>query len=142
MERLKHILIIVGAIILGAFVNGFILRINGTIIPLPEGVDMKTPEGLQAAMKVLKPIHFLAPFLAHAIGTLIPAFIIAYFIPLRPKLMAIMTGGVFLVGGIMMVIQIPGAPMWFNILDLVLAYIPMGLLGYYLANRLMVKSEK
>jgi hypothetical protein len=46
-------------------------------------------------MKVLKPIHFLAPFLAHAIGTLIPAFIIAYFIPLRPKLMAIMTGGVF-----------------------------------------------
>jgi hypothetical protein len=40
----------------------------------------------------------------------------------------------------MMVIQIPGAPMWFNILDLVFAYIPMGLLGYYLASKLKIKD--
>lgn len=140
MERLKYIAIIIGAIIAGAFLNGFILRLNGTLIPLPDGVDMKTPEGLQAAMKVLKPIHFLAPFLAHAIGTLFSAFIIAAFVPVRSKVMAIMTGAVFMLGGIMMVIQIPGAPIWFDVVDLAFAYIPMGLLGYYLARR--IKSEK
>lgn len=135
MERLKYIAIIIGAIIAGAFLNGFILGLNGTLIPLPEGVDMKTPEGLQAAMKVLKPIHFLAPFLAHAVGTLFSAFIIAAFVPVRPKVMAIMTGAVFMLGGIMMVIQIPSAPIWFDVVDLALAYIPMGLLGYYLARK-------
>jgi len=135
MERLKYIAIIIGAIIAGAFLNGFILGLNGTLIPLPEGVDMKTPEGLQAAMKVLKPIHFLAPFLAHAVGTLFSAFIIAAFVPVRPKVMAIMTGAVFMLGGIMMVIQIPSAPIWFDVVDLAFAYIPMGLLGYYLARK-------
>ncbi len=45
--------------------------------------------------------------------------------------LALFVGGPFLLGGIMMLMMLP-SPMWFIILDLVLAYIPMGYLGWCL----------
>ena len=134
MERLKHVLIIVGAIILGAFVNGFILRINGTIIPLPEGVDMKTPEGLQAAMKVLKPIHFLAPFLAHAIGTFVAAYLATRFSKTKAIRIPIIIAALFFIGGLIDVLELH-APIWFSCTDLALAYFPTAFLAYKWAKR-------
>jgi hypothetical protein len=48
---------------------------------------------------------------------------------------AIGIGAFFLIGGTTMVFMLP-SPMWFNILDLVVAYIPMGYLGGMIALKL------
>jgi len=47
-------------------------------------------------------------------------------------------GAMFLIGGIMMIVMIPETPLWFSILDLVGAYIPMGWLGWKLATNSQV----
>ncbi|MDR9397724.1 hypothetical protein [Salibacter sp.] len=43
--------------------------------------------------------------------------------------MSLIIGVFFLIGGIMNVYMLP-SPMWFSIVDLVFAYIPMAVLGY------------
>jgi hypothetical protein len=39
------------------------------------------------------------------------------------------------IGGVLMVIDLPGAPLWFDLTDLILAYAPMGYLGWVLAGK-------
>lgn len=46
--------------------------------------------------------------------------------------MALIVGVLFLIGGVSMVAMLP-SPMWFNALDLIVAYIPMAFLGGKLA---------
>ena len=47
---------------------------------------------------------------------------------------ALGVGVFFLIGGAMMVKMI-GGPIWYNMVDLLLAYLPMGFLGGALARR-------
>lgn len=82
-------------------------------------------------MHLYGPIHFLSPFLAHALGTLVGAYLVAWFAPKFKFVLALLVGGLFLLGGIMMVMMLP-SPIWFNVLDLGVAYIPMGYLGWRL----------
>jgi len=49
-------------------------------------------------------------------------------------------GAFFLVGGIAAVSML-GGPLWFNVTDLLLEYIPMGLLGAALAGRTGSKTH-
>ncbi|MFM7281994.1 MAG: hypothetical protein ACKO32_09470 [Planctomycetia bacterium] len=76
------------------------------------------------------------PFLAHALGTLAGAFLAARFN--RGTGLGLMAaqvvGALFLFVGISMVVMIPNAPLWFDALDLLVAYVPMALLGYALAG--------
>ena len=78
--------------------------------------------------------HFMMPFFAHALGTLSGAYAAARLAASRPLVKALGIAVVFLFGGIQMVQLLP-SPMWFNVIDLGLAYIPMGYLGYLLAKR-------
>lgn len=64
------------------------------------------------------------PFLAHALGTLLAAFIAAKFSANRHLLFALIIGVFFQIGGIRVNMMIP-RPMWFTVVDLALAYIPM-----------------
>ena len=64
------------------------------------------------------------PFLAHAIGTLIGAMIALWFSN-RSVVLAYVVGVFFLIGGITMVYMLPESPLWFDVFDLTLAYIPM-----------------
>jgi hypothetical protein len=48
--------------------------------------------------------------------------------------MALIVGGLFLLGGVMAAFQIP-APAWFVTTDLLIAYVPMALLGWKLSGR-------
>ncbi|MCZ8155202.1 MAG: hypothetical protein O9264_03715 [Leptospira sp.] len=114
--------------ILGSMANMGIIMLGGTIIPPPEGADVTTMEGLKASIHLFQPIHFLMPFLAHAIGTLIGSMI-AFRIAISFKnRFAYTIGGLFLLGGIANIIMLPG-PIWFTIVDLGLAYIPMSFLA-------------
>jgi hypothetical protein len=130
---LRNILGLIIGVIVGSIVNGLIISISGKIVPPPAGADLSTPEGLQQAMAIMEPKHFVMPFLAHAIGTLVGAFIAAKIAVNNQKAIALVVGVVFLIGGIYMVTILP-SPMWFNILDLVVAYIPMAYIGWLLAT--------
>jgi len=105
-----------------------LINVSGSIIPPPEGADLTTMEGLTTAMHLFEPKHFIMPFVAHAFGTLVGAIIAGLVAATHKKKFALSIGTVFLLGGIMMVIQLP-APLWYNCVDLILAYIPMALLG-------------
>lgn len=131
---LRNTVVTLAAIILGAMFNGLIIQISPNIIPPPAGADLQTEEGLKAAMLLMEPKHFLMPWLAHALGTLLAAFIATRFATRPWKGHIFICGGVFFLGGAMMVNMLP-SPLWFTLLDLGFAYFPMAWLGYWLAKR-------
>jgi len=136
---LKNAILGIVALGLGLYVGGslnmFLINISGSIIPPPDGVVTNTTEGLQEALHLFEPKHFLMPFLAHALGTLFGAFVAAL-IALKHKIkFALVIGCVFLIGGVMMVFMLP-SPVWFTIVDISLAYIPMAYLGGRFAIRI------
>jgi hypothetical protein len=125
---LKNVLAVFAGALIGGVVNMGLIMISGSIIPPPEGADLTTPEGLNAAMPLMEAKHFIFPFLAHALGTLVGAFIASRIGATRKMGLALIVGVLFLVGGISAVFLIP-APIWFILLDLIMAYIPMAWLG-------------
>tara|TARA_R110002167_G_scaffold363325_1_gene583277 strand:+ start:64 stop:471 length:408 start_codon:yes stop_codon:yes gene_type:complete len=130
----KNVLAVIAGIIIGSIVNMGIIMISGSIIPPPEGGDITTMEGLKSTMHLFEPKHFLFPFLAHALGTLVGAFVAAKIAATRKQLMALLIGVFFLIGGSISISMLDG-PMWFNALDLLMAYIPMAYLGWMFANK-------
>lgn len=135
---IRNILAVIAGIILGSIVNNGIIMLSGSIIPPPEGTDVTNMEGLKAAMHLFEPRHFIFPFLAHALGTLVGAFVAALIATKQKMMFAIIVGGFFLIGGIVMVFLLT-SPTWFIILDLLIAYIPMGWLGGKIAMGLSKK---
>lgn len=131
---IRNILITLGSAVVGVFLNGWLISISGSIIAPPEGADLTTEEGLRAAMDLMEPKHYLMPFLAHALGTLLSAALVSRFTTERQFSRAMLLGVLFLAGGISMVRMLP-SPLWFNITDLGLAYLPMAYLGYALGRR-------
>ena len=125
---LKNILAVVAGLVAGGIINTIIISISGKIIPPPEGADVTTVEGIKASIHLFEPKHFLMPFLAHAMNAFVGAFVTAKIAANRHMLLAMIIGIVSLIGGIAAVMMIP-APMWFNITDLALAYLPMAFLG-------------
>ena len=130
----RNVLAVITGIILGSVVNMGIIMLQGYFIALPEGVDVTNTESLQSSMHLFGPKHFIFPFLAHAIGTLVGAYLSARIAASHKMKFALGIGIFFLIGGISMVFMIP-APVWFVVLDLSVAYIPTGWLGGRLATK-------
>ena len=97
------------------------------LIPMADGMNP-----MDATMWEIK--YFIFPFLAHAIGTLVGAFIVAKYTASYHMILSIFVGVFFLLGGISMVFIMP-APLWFILLDISLAYIPMGWYGWKLTGQ-------
>lgn len=127
---LRNIIAIIAGIVFGSLVNGAIIMVSGNIIAPPAGVDLTTEEGLKAGMYLMEPKHFIFPFLAHAIGTFVGAYIAAR-IATKKIILAMVIGAVFLTGGIWMIVIVP-SPVWFTIVDLAGAYLPVA----YFAGRI------
>ena len=132
MTTIKVILAVVLGLVLGSAVNMALIMASGHVIPPPAGADMTTADGIRAALPMLEPRHFLFPFLAHALGTLVGAFIAARLSPQHKLIGALIVGALFFVGGILAARMIP-APSWFIAVDLICAYFPFAWLGYLLA---------
>ena len=135
LHILKRTTVIFIAIFSGAMLNGAIINISNKVISPPKGFDLKTMEGLQAAMPHMGPEHFVFPFLAHALGTLMAAILISRFLTSQQLIFSMMAGILFLMGGVSMVVMLPTTPIWFVLLDLIVAYVPMAYLGYRLGKR-------
>ena len=124
----KNILAVIVGLVAGSAVNMGIIMISGSVIPPPEGVDNTTVEGLKAGIHLFQPKHFLMPFLAHALGTFVAALLAALIAANRKMLFAMVIGVFFLAGGIANILMLP-SPLWFTIVDLVGAYLPMAFLA-------------
>ena len=132
--------ILLGSFI-GATINMSIILLQPYTIPLPEGTNVSSMESLAKSMLNFEPKHFIMPFLAHSLGTLVGAFIASIIAKAKKQRVAIIIGGIFFYFGYDMVKKLP-SPLWFNILDLVVAYLPMALLGYYLGRIVIQKITK
>ncbi len=130
---LKNIIGLLAGLVIGYIVNMSIIMLSGFLVTPPEGHDMQTIEGLQAAMPFMTWKHYIMPFLAHAIGTGVGAYFAARIAATYKLVFALVTGAFFLAGGVSMVMMLP-SPMWFNITDIALAYIPMALMGWKVAT--------
>ena len=131
---LRNVLAVIAGLLVGGSVNMAIVTLGPMIIPPPEGADVTTMEGLSESIHLFEPQHFISPFLAHALGTLVGAWLAAMIAVSHRAKLAIGVGAFFLIGGVMNVMMLP-SPMWFNALDLIVAYIPMGWLGGKMAAR-------
>ena len=141
MNKVVRVIIaIVAGIFAGGVVNMSLITISGSIIPPPEGAITTTMEGLKASMHLFEPKHFIMPFLAHALGTLVGAFVLALIVQKNKVKLSLIVGAWFLLGGIASVILLP-SPVWFTLLDLGLAYIPMALIGGKLGVLLSAKKD-
>jgi hypothetical protein len=131
---LRNILAVILGIVIGSVVNMALVMISGKVIPPPEGADVTTMEGLKASLHLFEPRHFIFPFLAHALGTFAGALVAAFVAATRKMTFALIISVVFIAGGIANAFMLPG-PMWFNALDIVVAYLPMGYLAGKIASR-------
>jgi hypothetical protein len=125
---LRIVLAVIVGLILGSCVNMGLIILGGKVVPPPFGAVTTTTEGLKASIHLFRPLHFLFPFLAHAIGTLAGASASAWLAPVNRTAIALFVGGFFFIGGLASCFMIP-APTWFMALDLAIAYFPMAWLG-------------
>ena len=137
----RNILAVIVGFVIGSVVNLGLVNIGMAVVPLPEGADVSTMEGLREAMTSFTPVNFIFPFLAHEMGTLAGAFMAAKLAASHHMKFAIGIGLLFLLGGLTMVAMC-GGPTWFVASDLLLAYIPMGYLGGLLAGKKKSPANK
>ena len=130
----KNVLAVVAGWLAGSAVNLALVMAGNSIVPMPEGVNTMDPESLKANVHLLETRHFIFPFLAHALGTLVGGAVAALIAANHKMKFALAIGVLFLMGGIYGVVSF-GAPLWFEVLDLVAAYLPMAWLGGKLVTR-------
>jgi hypothetical protein len=134
---LRIVLAVIGGIVVGSGVNMALIALGARLIPPPVGVDVSSAEELSRALHLFEPRHFVMPFLAHALGTLVGALVAYVLAPSHRTRLAFVVGGFFLLGGVAASLMIP-APIWFIALDLSVAYLPMA----WLATRIGAGAAK
>ena len=133
MRFLKILLAVIAGLVVGSLVNMGLIMLSGHVIPPPAGADVTTAEGLKASIHLFEPKHFVFPFLAHALGTLVGAFVASKLAPRSGWIPAMTVGALFFLGGVISARMIP-APTWFIATDLLLAYFPAAWIGLRLAG--------
>ncbi len=129
----RNVLAVLAGLVVGSLVNGALIMASASIIPPPEGADLTSAEGLKNSMHLMETKHFIMPFLAHALGTFAGAYVAARIAAHHKIKLALLIGLLFFIGGLINVFMLP-SPIWFTVLDLVAAYLPMAWLGGRLAG--------
>jgi len=132
----RNILAVIAGYLSGSLVNMAIIMVSGSVIPPPNGADVTTMEGLKASLHLFEPKHFILPFAAHAFGAFAGAFLTAAIAASHKMKFALGIGFLFLLAGIANVVLLP-SPLWFTILDLTVAYLPMA----YIAGKIVQKRQ-
>ena len=133
-SKIRNILAIIAGLIAGSAVNMGLVIAGAAIIPPPAGVDVTDVESIKTSMHLFEFKHFVAPFFAHALGTLVGAYVAVIIAAGYKITLGLVIGVLFLLGGIINVFMLP-SPAWFVIVDLVGAYIPMAWIGVKLTGK-------
>lgn len=133
----KNILAIILGWFIGSIINMTLITVGHSIFIIP-GIDPNDMEALKKVMPTLSAKFFIFPFLAHALGTIVGAFLAGLIAASHKMKMALIIGVLFLMGGIAVNYMLTG-PLWFTILDLTLAYLPMAYIGGHFALKLSKK---
>lgn len=135
---IRNILAVIVGWLGGSVVNMGLIKLGHIIAPI-EGVDPNDMEALAEVLPTLDFEYFIIPFQAHALGTLAGALIAGLIAKNHKMKMALTVGLLFLIGGILINYMLPG-PVWFIIVDVVIAYIPMAWIGGKIALAWSSKS--
>ena len=122
---------------IGSLVNLGLVHLGTTVFPIA-GLEPNDFNALIEIMPTLEFKNFIFPFLAHSLGTLVGALAVGLLAASHKMKFSLGIGGLFLIGGIMVNFMLPG-PMWFEITDLIFAYIPMAWIGGGIAMKLTKK---
>ena len=125
---LRNVMSFIAGFVAGSLVNMAFIQFGYAIIPPPTGLDASSAEGVKATAHLLRPEHFVFPFLAHALGTFSGALVTYLMAGSHRAALAYGIGALTLCGGIAASFMIP-APSWFIALDLIFAYLPMAWLA-------------
>lgn len=139
---IRNILAVIAGGIFGGVINGGLISLLGGMVELPAGVDPNNLEDIKNNIHLYSTTALLAPFAAHAIGTLSGAFMAARLAVSHHMILAMFIGVFFLVGGFMMVQMLPNTPTWFKLLDLLGAYLPMAFLGGKIGMRSAINRAR
>lgn len=134
MNIVRNILAVVLGYIIGNVVNMLVISAGHAIMPPPAGFDGSSMDGVASTIHLLRPLDYIVPFLAHALGPLVGVLCAMFISASSRKPIAIGLGVLFLAGGIAANIMIP-APMWYRVVDVVFAYVPMAFLGWKLSGK-------
>lgn len=126
--KIRIALSVIVGFFVGSLVNMLIVAAGPSIIPLPPGSDSSSIEKLRESIGNYEAKHFIFPLLAHALGTLTGSAVAARFAGPGLLSAAIISGVLFLAGGIAMDYLVKGPP-WYRITDLTLCYLPMTLIA-------------
>jgi hypothetical protein len=134
---IRNILAVIAGLIIGGIVNASIITLGPNVILPPEGVDPNDIESIKANVAVYEMKHFIIPLLAHALGTLVGAFTAVKLGISKHKTLSYIVAGVFFIPGSIMAIILP--EFWiFSIIDLLIAYFPMAILGWIISGKFQV----
>ena len=140
-SRLVTILLAAVGVFVGVFAGSIAnigtIFVGMQLLPPPEGVNPGDVASINANIDRYSVAQLLVPLAAHAIGTFVGALVAALIAstPRSRLVAALVVGALSLVGGVMMALEVSNAPVWFIVVDLVVAYIPMALGGWALARR-------
>ncbi|MGB0650070.1 MAG: hypothetical protein ACPGQT_04080 [Rhodothermales bacterium] len=130
---LKNVIAVVAGVVAGSIVNSAIVNVGPSIIPLPEGADVCSMERLAESMHLFTFWSYVPPFVAHALGTLVGAFLAVKLAASHHGKIAFGIGVFFLFGGMVAASMIGGSKIFISV-DLVFAYIQMAILGQRFAG--------
>lgn len=134
----KNILAVVLGWLGGSVINMGLIQTGYLLFPI-QGIDPDDMNALAAVMPTLGTEYFIFPFLAHALGTLVGASLAGIIAANHKMAFSLSIGGLFLVGGILVNYMLPG-PLWFAIVDILIAYIPMACIGGVIAGKISKKN--
>ena len=131
---MKNLLASFAGFIVMMAVNMGLIMLFGNIFSPPEGVNPNDVNSINNNLHRYTVFQLIMPFLAHAGGTLVGTLTAAKIANSHKMLIVMILAAVHFTGGAMMVSMLSNSPLWFNVLDLGVAYFPMAWLGYKLAK--------
>ena len=131
---IKNLLASFAGFIVMMAVNMGLIMLLGNIFSPPEGVNPNDVNSINNNLHRYTVFQLIMPFLAHAGGTLVGTLTAAKIANSHKMLIVLILAVIHFSGGAMMVSMLSNSPLWFNVLDLGVAYFPMAWLGYKLAK--------
>ena len=132
---LRNFLAVLVGLIVGGIVNITVIKILIMIFGVPDGVELTDMNSIKAHIGEFSTLQLISPLGGHAIGTLAGAYLTARLVTKARMFFGFLIGIFFLLGGLMAINQVPGSPLWFILVDLIVAYLPMAVIGVKLTGK-------